>query len=199
MIVSLEDYAAYRKLDLPSVPAAEQTRITGLLERAQARVESYCRRRFEAATETRLYDAVGEHIAGRLLILDADVLAVTELTNGDGTTIAPSDYRLYPPNGSPKWGILLRANSGVYWTWNDEPEAAIAVTGSWAYADTAPGDVEQAVLQLTDWYYKLASQAPSEIGEVRQLPDGTTILPAQLPADIRALLDPYVRISVGAI
>lgn len=199
MIVTLADYAAYRKLSLPDVPADEQARITGLLERAQARVEIHCQRRFEPVAGTRYYDAVGPHLQGRMLLLDTDLLAVTTLTNGDGKEIAAGDYRLYPLNGNPKFAIVLKASAGVYWTWQDDPEAAIVVEGSWGYDTAVPGDVEQAVLQLTDWYYKLSSQSPSEIGETRRLADGTMILPSRLPADIRALLDPYVRISVGAI
>lgn len=197
-IVSYADYAAYRNLP-DSVTVEEQDRITEVLTKAQARIETYCGRVFEAATATRTYDATGPHIDGRMLLVDADLLSVTTLTNGDGSVIPSGDYVLRPNNGNPKYAIVLKASSSHYWTWADDPEQAISVAGSWGFDTSAPPDIEQAVLQLADWYRKLQSQQPSDIGAARRLPDGTIELPSRLPKDIADLCEPYVRRALGAV
>ncbi len=156
-----------------------------LVSRASRLIEDHCGRWFEARPATRLYDAVGQHISGPLLLLDADLLSVSELVNGDGTVIPESAYVLRPPNWPPYFGISLRRSSGLAWTYSADPEEAIRVTGTWGYSPAVPEPVTQAAVRLTAWLY-------------RQRDNGAEGADT-LPADVRALLGPYIRLRIKAV
>ncbi len=70
------------------------------------------------------------------LRLDEDLLAVSELLNGDGKEIDSADYVLEPANSYPKNRIRLRGTAAAYWVGGDNGnEQAICVTGLWGYHD----------------------------------------------------------------
>ena len=73
----------------------------------------------------------------RFLKLDADLLEVISVTNGDGVSIAASEYDLYPKNRSPYRAIRLKGSSVYYWTTNSSGDsfAVIAVAGLWGTHD----------------------------------------------------------------
>lgn len=88
-------------------------------------------RHFYPVSEDRNYDMIpGTH----RLVVDDDLLAVTALTNGDGTTIASTDYKLYPLNVTPKFEIQLLTTQ-THWqeASTGEPWAALTVGGIWGY------------------------------------------------------------------
>lgn len=85
---------------------------------------------FEA---TYTYDRFGGHITARTLDLGEDVLAVGTLTNGDGTVIAASSFRLTPTNSDPKWRIELLPSAAVTWTHETDWQDAISVSGIYGY------------------------------------------------------------------
>ena len=68
---------------------------------------------------------------GRELHVD-DLLAVTTLTNSNGTTIDAANYNLRPRNIYPRDTIELTAQSGAYW---DFPyvDSSVLVNGTWGY------------------------------------------------------------------
>lgn len=94
-------------------------------------ISQTCQRSFVPYRENRLYDARGEHIDGSTLRLHADLLAITTLTNGDGTLITSGQYAL--PRGYPKWRIDLLTSAGLSWLYSTDWQNAISIDGLWGY------------------------------------------------------------------
>lgn len=71
------------------------------------------------------------------LLLDDDLLEVSTLLNGDGTTIAASKYILESANDYPKWKLKLRRTSGITWQPNSDGdyEQVLSLTGVFGYHD----------------------------------------------------------------
>lgn len=89
------------------------------------------------------------------LILDAPLLAISLLLNGDGSTVSASDYVTLPANSTPIYGIQPIPTSSFYW----QPDTsgnrlqAIQVTGSWGMAATIPHDLKTATQEITRALY----------------------------------------------
>jgi len=64
---------------------------------------------------------------------DAPLLEVTTLTNGDGTTIASSDYVLYPANNAVKSKIRIKSSAIETFDYTTTWEQSITVAGTWGY------------------------------------------------------------------
>src|SRR4030042_3914423 len=94
-----------------SVDASDDDVIKKFLEVASRRVDNLCGRVFYPYIETRSYDIPEDDT----LWLDADLLAMAALTNGNNVAIAPADYILKPANPYPKYAIQLRDISSVIW------------------------------------------------------------------------------------
>ncbi|GIV82782.1 MAG: hypothetical protein KatS3mg051_2136 [Anaerolineae bacterium] len=167
--------------------------LTDLLVRSQAIIDAATQRTFEAtADSTRYLDAV-EDVDGRVLWLDrvGDLAQITSITNGDGSSVASSEYVTEPRNQAPYYAIQLKASSSVAWTYSDSPENAIAITGRWAYSVTPPDDIVHACIRLAAYLYRQKDNATDLDRPV--IAGNVTLLPAQLPADIQSLLAPYRR------
>ena len=90
------------------------------------------------------------------MIFDEDLLSITTFTNGDGTTIASTEYVFMPLNDNPKYGLKLLPSSTVTWectTANDE-EKALTILGSWGYSATAPAEIKLVCLALAESLYR---------------------------------------------
>src|SRR5688572_14878595 len=133
---------------------SDDSLLADLVKRASRLIDDHCGRWFDARTETRYYDALGSHMTGRLLLLDADLLSVTSVVNGDGATIPSSEYILRPVNWPPYFGIALKHASNTRWTYTTSPENAIAVTGSWGFSTIIPEPVVHAAIRLATWLYR---------------------------------------------
>lgn len=83
-------------------------------------------------TATLLFDALGPDV-DLFTLKVPDLLAVTTLTNGDGTVITSGQYVLESANDYPKWRVKLRASAGLVWAFDDDPEQAISIAGAWGY------------------------------------------------------------------
>ena len=80
----------------------------------------------------------------------------------------------------------------VAWTFTTDQESAISITGKWAYSATAPADVVQAATRLAAWMYRAKD---SQVFETTAFSEGGSIrIRMDIPADIKALLDPYRRL-----
>ncbi|HEC23056.1 MAG TPA: hypothetical protein ENI95_09075 [Chloroflexi bacterium] len=167
-----------------------------LVTRASRMIDDHCGRWFSAETQTRYYDAVGAHITGQLLFLDADLLSVTTLVNGDGTEVSSDDYILRPVNWPPYFGIALKTSSGLGWTYTDSPEKAIRVTGTWGYSATPPEPIVHATIRLAAWLYRQRDTG-AEPSQVEVSERGVSIAPARLPRDVLDLIGPYVRLRLS--
>lgn len=174
----------------------DDTLLGALIDRAEAAIDSYTNRHFEAASETRYYtrDALSDEDAF-LLLVDADLLEVDELTNGDsdGTVIPNTEYVLWPRNFTPKWGILLETNSAYSWQW--DTDCWVSVEGSWGYSTTVPDDVKHACIRLAAYYYR---QRDAGVYDVTAVPgEGVIIVPKGMPADVKLILGRYRRVVMA--
>lgn len=85
--------------------------IDQLLEQASRYIDDKTRRWFYPRVETRYYDVPDSSE----LVLDADLLEVIELLNGEDTEIASTEYHLKPRNYSPKYAVELTDVTSVVW------------------------------------------------------------------------------------
>lgn len=134
--------------ELGLTAASDLALLQGWIDRASRLIDRLADRRFYTPTtpETRRFDVP----SGSVLTLDHDLMSVTALVNGDGTTVTSDQYRLLPANRTPKDAIALKPSGGVYWSTDSdgETEQVIAVTGYWGYSTSAPGDIQQVCLEL---------------------------------------------------
>lgn len=93
------------------------------------------------------------------LFLDEDLLSVTAVTNGDGSSI-PVDGSgfFYEPfnaaaNGEPYQSILL--HQAYAWIWT--PDSRITITGSWGFSTTPDALIVNTALLLAEWHYRMRS------------------------------------------
>jgi hypothetical protein len=172
--------------------SADDALLTRLLERASVAIDSYTHRSFAAALATSYYSS--DRVDGDLLTLDGDLFSVTTLKNGEGNTIASTDYWLLPRNiGPPYQAIKLKAEADYSWTFDTDGE--IEVYGLWGYSSDPPDDIVHACLRLAGYYYR---QKDAQTFDVTALPDqGIITIPKGLPADVKQLLDPYKRLGVA--
>ena len=186
--------AALVKTYLGISSATDDTLIGTLVTGAQAAIDQYTRRVFECTTATaRLHDAIGDTDRHRqTLYLRDDLCTITAVANGDGVTVTAAQYVTEPRVQTPYYALALKRSANVAWTFVTDSEDAISITGKWAYSATAPADVVQAATRLASWMYRakdaqvFESTAFSEGGAIRIRMD--------IPADIKALLEPYKRL-----
>lgn len=175
--------------------AGDDTLLTDCIVRAEGIIDSTTGRTFEASTDsTRTFDGEMD-VVGRTLYLDADLCAITSITNGDGGAITAGQVVSEPRNTAPYYALTLKASSGLAWTYEDDPEDAIAVVGRWGYSTTPPADIEQACVRLAAWLYRQKDNS-ADMDRPVISPDGTTLLPSRLPSDVERILNAYKRVLV---
>jgi hypothetical protein len=184
---------AYLGLDLNS----DDPLLESLLGRGQAAIEHYTHRLFEAASDTtKLFDAQLD-TSDHYMVLDwtpygLDLCQITTVTNGDGTTVAASAYVTNPRNETPWYGLRFKLNSGLYWTFDADPENAISIVGRWAYSVTAPSDIVQATVRMAAYLYR---QKDTGTFDVTAIPgSGVIEVPQGMPRDVVKMLEPYRRL-----
>lgn len=164
--------------------------IEALIERAQAIIDNYTGRKFEAETATKYFSA--DDIDGKFLYLYGyDLLSITTLTNGDEdtTVITNTHYRLWPRNETPKWAIRL--DDDTDWELYDF-DSEIVVAGTWGYSAVAPDNITHACIRLTAFLYR-QKDTSADIDRPLVTGDGVTIMPSSIPHDVKAILDGYKR------
>lgn len=101
---------------------------------ATAMAHQYCMRAFVPYRQTRYYDADGDLVDDRWLALNADLLEVISITNGDGETVTGDQYILRDRNRTPYQAVVLKPSSEVTWSYEDgDYEDAIAIEGIWGF------------------------------------------------------------------
>ncbi len=154
--------------------------LEGLLKAASAFIDHFCGRWFEAREETRKYGP--EALVGDVLHLDAELLQVRSITNGDGSEV--TEYILLPRNAGRYTAIKARG-------WN-ATAGDIAVSGLWGYSVSPPPDIVHAAIRLAAYYYR---QRDAQVFDVTALPDqGAITVPKGIPADVRSILGKYKRL-----
>lgn len=181
---TLANIRALRALE-PTDTASDAI-IERAVEQASRVIDNVTQKTFYARTETHYYEP--ESIDGRTLtILDDYLLTITTLTDGAGNVIPSTEYRLYPLNKSPKWQIVLNADST--YNWNCADGDVVTVAGTWAFVATAPMDIqgvcEDLVLRALNARYGMPQ------GDVTVTGAGVILTPKMLTADNMRVLSAY--------
>jgi hypothetical protein len=133
LAATLADFKAYSvaRGQTASTDATDDAVIVDLLEVASRYLDDKTGRQFYPSIETRLYDIPEDSS----LYLDADLLSLTTLTNGDAAAISSTDYVLLPSNETPRYCIRLKGDAGVQWEADsdNDTEQVISVLGWWGY------------------------------------------------------------------
>ena len=170
---------------------SDEELVKGLIADAAAWIDTNTNRQFEAATDTRSFDALDD-VHGATLFLDEDLLSVTTLTNGDSIVVASDEYVLLPANESPKYAIRLLASGGKSWTYDTDHEEAISVAGSWGYAATVPADIKKACKLQTAYDYRSRQAGPDADRPI--IAGGVVIAPSRVPSMVEDILVHYRKV-----
>ncbi len=162
--------------------------IAQFVTRASALIDDITGRWFDVRTETRRYP-VPEEGPERAIWLDADLLEVTALVNGDGTALDPAAVLLQPLNWPPYFGVKPRDGAAL---WAGDGE--IAVTGRWGYAETLPEPVRHTAVRLAAWLYR---QRDSGVAEEVLPGDVTRTLASYRRMRIKCLRGGLMRVEFG--
>lgn len=187
MYAELDDLKLYLGIESGS----DDTLLYSCLVNAQGMIEARTQRVFEIAVDsTRRFDALTD-VCERTLLFNGECAQVTQVVNGDGMVVPGTAYLMEPPHQSPNWGLRLK-RSAEPWTYNDDPEEAIAVTGRWGYSVTPPADIVQATLRLAAFIYRQKDNA-QDADRPLLTGDGNVLMPSRLPNDVAEILRPYTR------
>jgi len=186
---SLDDLTTYLGIDDSTT---DDRLLTPLLARAQAAIDAFTRRTFEAIADATRWHT-DANVQGRTLYLDGDCCAITSITNGDGAPVAATEYHTQPRNRTPYYAVELWPDSTAAWEDGGRDGGQIAVIGRWAYSLTAPADVQHATVRLAAWLYR---QKDNATADQALIVGDATILPARIPSDVQQLLQPYRRTVV---
>jgi hypothetical protein len=178
------------ELGIPVNVTTEDTIILAKIAEAQAEIDRLSGRRFEAITTTRTYNAFYDGfslIDTAMLLLDDDLLTVTSLTNGDGTTIPVngSAYWLEPQNMPPYKVIRLKSA----YAWNFDTDGQVSVTGTWGKTATAPADIVGICKELAIALYRLKDTPTMSTTTAGAA--GATPFPIALPKHAESVINNY--------
>ena len=166
--------------------------LTTLADSASAWVDAHCAVPAGgfavAADSTRHYDACA--LEDGALQLDAPLVSLTSLTNGDGSAIGTTLVRLYPLNSGHYWSIHM-LSSGPGWQWVQD--GLFAVTGKWGWSTTPPTPVKEATVMLAAWMYKRYQAGLQDAANNVEI--GKMMYSERMPKQVVALLAPF-RIGV---
>jgi len=171
---------------------SDDSLLVQLITSAQTAIDTFCNRTFESTADTTRKFNAHTDTDGLTLYFDDDLISITTLTNGDGDTIASSDYYLLPTNESPKYAVKLKGSSGISWECDDngDCEEAISVAGRWGFSTSPPEDIRQAAIRLASFYYR---QKDAQLTDITAIEAGVVIQPEGMPRDVKVLLRPYMR------
>lgn len=183
--------AAYKiYASVSSTDSDDEALIEDMIETASRFIDTQSGRTFYARSETRYYSVP----TGRTLKVDDDLLTITAsgLTNGDGNTIASTEYHLLPKNISPKYAIKLKDTSTYMWQGSSSGgyEYVISVAGTWGWVATAPDDIVTACKQIVKHYLTKRSGQSTE-GVATITGAGVVITPAGVPASAMQIINKY--------
>lgn len=119
-------YKLKQRLGLES--DTEDTQLRAVLDSATAQIQRLTNRYFMPRVEAISHDMY----SARELLLDDDLLELTALLNGDGSSIEVDDVLTLPNDGTPASVIILLRD---LFTWEATALKAINVTGVWGWHD----------------------------------------------------------------
>ncbi len=185
------------KAVLKSSSATDDTLLGLLADRATALMDAYCKRTLIATADSDRYFTVGRDTEGAYLWFDDLCASVTTVLNGDSasTEVTSTQYALIDRNHGPYWGIKILGSAGKSWQYVTDPEDAIKVTGAWAWFDVAavPADIVHTAIRLSIFLYRQGASS-TDLDRPILTDSGATLLPSQLPADVKTALNPYRKL-----
>lgn len=167
----------------------ENSLIDRLIDAAEAEIDIFCRRRFDAYTDTRLFNRFYRGRTSEQLFVDDDLIAVDTLVNGSGATIPNSGYWLEPRNDPPYGWIRLK--SQYVFTYNTDSD--IVVAGTWGYAATVLPQVKQVTIELTEYLYRLRDTSTFNVSALPEV--GQITVPQGWPTHVSINLSPIRRMD----
>lgn len=156
-------------------------------------VDEHCRLPvdgFAVESETTRYFGQGDlSINSRfsVLRLDMPLLAVTTLTNGNGSILPAEAYRLEPRNDDHFFSIRLLSG----YSWSFVADGEIEVAGKWGRSLAAPAPVREATAMFAAWTLKRYQAALQDAAANFDL--GQITYSESIPKQVKALLNPYVN------
>ena len=187
---TLAEFKSYA--NITSTDAADDAVIEDIIEGASRFIDTYTGRTFYGRSGTHYFDTPN---GNTLHIDDDDLLSITTLTNGDGSVISASDYKLLPLNKSPKYEIYLEAGSNLSWETdsNGDEVGAISINGTWGFSSSAPDDVKQACLMISvSEYRKRFGEGTESAATIT--PAGVVLTPQGMPKSAAQLLQSYMKL-----
>ena len=187
--------AALIKAYAGALGTGDDALLDDLGDRAQKLVENYTGRVFEGTgTSSRSFDAVAD-VEDRTLYFDEDAVSITSIRNkADSATgseaITAAQYVTLPRNRTPYYGIRLLASANKEWDYEDDPETGVTVIANWRYSATPPDDIVQATTRLAAFLYR-QKDTNSDLDRPLLTDAGVTILPSQVPHDVKQTLEFY--------
>ena len=161
---------------------AHDALINRCIAAAQAAIDSYTGKRFEATDSTTHYFSQSD-LDGTELLLDSWLSQLDSITNGDGQTLATN---LVTPEPRNTWPII--ALKSANWRWSSS-ESEVAIIGRWSWSVSAPADIVQACVRWSAYTYRLKDAAIFEATANNDL--GQLMIIKGIPSDVKALLDSY--------
>lgn len=158
---SYADLSAIRnRLGLVDTTTTDDDVLQQALDWATGFIDNYCGRTFQDPSgnaqfftrDSLAFDDV------RVLEVDDDLLSVSTLINGDGTTIAADQYVLEPRNApfdvppQPYHAIRVLSTKGAFWVW--PVDGYVQVFGSWGFSASPDDLIVGACLRLAEFYYR---------------------------------------------
>lgn len=162
--------------------------LTTLADSASAWVDAHCcvpSGGFAVTTDSaRRYDVCA--LEDGALQLDAPLVSLTSITNGDGNAINTATVRLYPLNSGHYWTIHM-LSTGPGWQWVQD--GLFAVTGKWGWSTTPPTPVKEATVMLAAWMYKRYQAGLQDAANNTEI--GQMMYSERMPKQVVALLAPF--------
>lgn len=142
---------------------------------------------FAVGTDTTRYYSQ-DNLQGGTLFLDAPLLAVTSITNGDSAAVASNTYRLWPRNAPYYYQVRLLSTADG---WAFDTDGEIAIVGKWglALSGSTPEPIKEACAMLAAWMFKRYQAALADATANFDL--GQLVYNEAMPKQVVALLEPY--------
>lgn len=206
---TLADVKAYLKMSTINV---DDNLLSMFIPMAEEIINQETNRDFECATDTtRYFDAYNyrdytsvypfktqkyfNYYDSRVLWFNNyDICQITTVVNGDGNVIPAQLFITQPINEKPYYAIRLKLNANQIFTWNDAPDAAIAVTGRWAYSITPPLDITYATIRLVQNMYRQKDTNVDNFHDRNIVTNTGTIMASKFPPDVASIISRYRRL-----
>jgi hypothetical protein len=129
-IATLHDIRLH--LNLADDDTSSDANLLKTLQQASHILESVTNRRYCPAIESRIASIDIAHPTE--LMLPDDLLALSALTNGDGSSISLDDVQTVPNHADLPASFLYLIN-GESFSYNESPVNALSITGTWGWHD----------------------------------------------------------------